>query len=78
MLKAFIAVSKEDTDKVPAIEKELRILCEKKLPPCARPVYYKFLNNLPLTAAGKVDYRALEKMVESADGRRTISNGEVA
>jgi len=43
------------------LEQELRSFCEERLPEYSRPTFYEFRDSLPLTAAGKVDYRELEK-----------------
>ena len=40
---------------------ELSELCSKELPEYAQPVGFRFVESLPLTPIGKVDYRALEK-----------------
>lgn len=60
VLRAFVEVSKENLVHAAGIEQELRLLCEEKLPSYARPAFYEFREELPLTAAGKVDYRTLE------------------
>ena len=60
VLRAHIVLSDVDMSKCEQIEKELRIICDKELPSYSRPTFYTFCNCLPLTAAGKVDYRALE------------------
>ena len=60
VLRAFIAVSKESLVQAAEIEQALRQHCEEKLPSYARPTFYEFGDALPLTAAGKIDYRALE------------------
>ena len=62
VLQAHIVIS--DLSNADQVESELRELCDKELPSYSRPTYYKFHNNLPLTSAGKVDYRALEKLAE--------------
>lgn len=36
--------------------------CAEELAECAIPAEISFVGQLPLTAAGKVDYRALERM----------------
>ena len=46
------------------VEQELRKLCNSELPEYSRPDKYVFRDSMPLTAAGKVDFRALEKMAE--------------
>ena len=61
VLRAYIAVSKEDLSRTADIEETLRQHCEEKLPSYARPTFYEFRDSLPLTAAGKIDYRALEE-----------------
>lgn len=60
VLKAYLAVSEENLPRKEEIEKELRALCERQLPSYARPTFYEFRKELPLTAAGKIDYRQLE------------------
>ena len=44
------------------IENKLKNTCEEVLLEYMRPVKYVFFEALPLTAVGKVDYKALEKM----------------
>ena len=61
VLRAFIAVSKDNLARKDSIETALRARCTEKLPSYARPTFYEFRESLPLTAAGKIDYRALEK-----------------
>lgn len=60
VLKAYLAVSEENLPRKEEIEKELRALCERQLPSYARPTFYEFRKELPLTVAGKIDYRQLE------------------
>ena len=60
VLQAFVVVSMGNLTQKARIEKALRQHCEDKLPSYARPTFYEFRDSLPLTAAGKVDYRALE------------------
>ena len=43
------------------IEGELRELCAVELPEYSRPDRYIFRESMPLTASGKIDFRALEK-----------------
>lgn len=61
-LRAYVVLKTEDRDKTTDIESELRRICNEELPSYSRPTFYVFLDKLPLTAAGKVDYRALEKI----------------
>lgn len=44
---------------------ELFELCKKELPEYAQPTNFIFIEKMPLTPIGKVDYRALEKHAES-------------
>ena len=59
---AFV-IPKGGTD-TSALEKELDKLCRENLPESHVPDEYRFVSEFPLTRAGKVDYRALEKMAE--------------
>ena len=43
------------------VKKELFELCQRELPEYVQPVDFRFIDELPLTAIGKVDYRTLEK-----------------
>lgn len=62
VLQAHIVIS--DLSNADQVESELRELCDKELPSYSRPTFYSFHKSLPLTTAGKVDYRALEKLAE--------------
>lgn len=46
------------------VKAELFEYCRKELPEYVQPVDFIFINKLPLTSIGKVDYRALEKEAE--------------
>lgn len=39
-------------------------MCKRELPEYAQPIDFLFIDELPLTPIGKVDYGALEKMAE--------------
>ena len=67
VLRAFVAVSRENLAKTAEIELALRQHCEEKLPSYARPTFYEFRDLLPMTAAGKIDYRALERITDKGD-----------
>lgn len=43
------------------VKKELFELCQKELPEYVQPVDFVFIEKMPLTPIGKVDYRALEE-----------------
>ena len=57
---AFVVKSKECSDD---LQDELKCLCEKELPEYVQPVKWKYIDQMPHTPIGKVDYLALEKMV---------------
>ena len=59
VLRAFVVIEQTSDDKK-QIERELRSVSENKLPAHARPTFYTFVDELPLTSAGKIDYRSLE------------------
>lgn len=46
------------------VKADLFELCKKELPEYAQPVDFVFIDKMPLTPIGKVDYRALEKEAE--------------
>lgn len=59
---AYIVLTfKQEADKQ-FVEGEIKQLCEKELPEYSRPFFYHFVDALPLTPVGKVDYRRLEDM----------------
>ena len=59
-LKAFVIP--EDKCDNTILEQALIDLCEKSLSENARPISYSFVEGFPRTAAGKIDYRALEAL----------------
>jgi len=61
VLKAHIVLNSEYRGSEAEVEKQLRDVCSSKLSDYMRPYYYEFRDALPLTSAGKVDYRELEK-----------------
>lgn len=62
-LPVVFAVLKEGCD-AKCIKEELVELCKKELPEYVQPVDFIFIEKMPLTAIGKVDFRALEQMLE--------------
>lgn len=46
------------------LQEELTIMCRKELPEYAQPMMWRFIDAIPHTPIGKVDYRALEKLAE--------------
>lgn len=59
-LKAFV-IPEGKCDHA-SLERVLTSLCEKNLSENARPVSYSIVESFPRTAAGKIDYRALEAL----------------
>lgn len=57
-------ILKDTTTNSEAVKAELDKLCRENLPESHVPDEYRFVESFPLTRAGKVDYRALEKMAE--------------
>lgn len=63
----FVVLDPAAADKKRQILRELRQLCVEELPEYVQPVGYKFLDELPLTPIGKVDYRKLEEQISPRD-----------
>ncbi|MBQ9664468.1 MAG: acyl--CoA ligase [Oscillospiraceae bacterium] len=61
---AFCVLKHEITIPEPQITKELFAICQQKLPDYSQPAAFRYVDALPLTPIGKVDYRALERMAE--------------
>ena len=45
------------------LTKELSLICKKELPEYAQPMKWRFIDSMPYTPIGKVDYRALEQEI---------------
>ena len=59
---AYVVLHENDAQK--QVQEELAVLCRKELPETSQPRSYHFLDRLPTTPAGKVDFRALERFNE--------------
>ena len=59
---AFVVFDNLKSDSTKQAKEELAALCMQELPEYAQPMDFRFLNELPVTGIGKVDYRALEKI----------------
>ena len=57
---AYVVLNDEYQDR-DQIEKELQELCKMQLPEYMRPDRFLFVDELPRTSRGKIDYRALEE-----------------
>lgn len=64
---AYVELTPSQGKKKRQVVKELRQLCAEELPEYVLPIGYKFLDALPYTPLGKVDYRALEQAVSPQD-----------
>ena len=64
VIRACVVLKKYCEMDVTHIENKLRDIFERDMAEFNRPTYYEFIDELPLTAAGKVDYRKLEEMYE--------------
>lgn len=60
--KAYIVLQGHMKKDIRDIERDLKELCQKKLPEYSCPFCFEFIDSLPLTAAGKVDYKVLEEV----------------
>ena len=63
-MTAVVVLKPQYRAEIRKIEQELRALCDAELPEYSRPNRYTFRDVMPLTAAGKVDFRSLEKLAE--------------
>lgn len=65
---AFVAAPSEQWT---AIKNEIFELCKKELQSCAVPCEFILVDKLPISNAGKIDYRALEKLAEEKENELT-------
>lgn len=56
-----VIVLKENIEKTPEIEREIKEYCKKNIAKYATPYEYEFRESLPVTKVGKINYRELEK-----------------
>ncbi len=61
-LSTYVVLKEQYTKDRKQIEQELVQLCIDKLPEYSRPTKYVFSDRLPMTAAGKIDYKKLESI----------------
>ena len=62
--KAFVVLKNKSADN--SVEKEIISICKQNLPDYMIPKEIQFMDDLPRTPRGKVDYRALEEMGKEA------------
>lgn len=60
----FVVCNEEYKEENAQIILELKNLCNSELPEYSQPAEFYILEKMPLTSIGKIDYRALEEMVE--------------
>lgn len=61
VLRACIVLKKDAVGREKQVETQLRDTFDKDMPEYQRPTFYEFMDELPLTAVGKVDYKTLEE-----------------
>ena len=61
---AFVVCSQKYKGNKEYLASEIMTLCSEQLPEYAQPVDVQFVEKLPLTPIGKIDYRTLEQMLE--------------
>lgn len=62
---AYVTLKSKDIGE--NVETELRQLCRQELKENSWPIEYHFVEKLPTTGAGKIDFRTLEKWAENSD-----------
>ena len=68
--KAHIILKPEYDGYEGIIEEELKELCQEKLPEYVHPVAYKFRNEFPYTAIGKIDFVALQNEDSAIENKK--------
>ena len=63
LIIAYITLKSNDLEN--NMENELRQLCEKELKQSSWPFEYHFVDTLPITGAGKIDFKTLEKIAQA-------------
>ena len=61
---AFVVKAKNAMITDEAVKAGLKDMCQKDLPEYVQPIDFVFVDALPLTPIGKIDYRTLEKQAE--------------
>lgn len=62
--KAYVALHDHNRVNEAELEKELRSYCDAEMADYMKPYIYEFRGSLPMTPAGKVDYKFLESQTE--------------
>ena len=66
---AYVVLKKDRKGAENQIKEELQEICKNELPEYAQPVGYFFVDQLPLTNIGKVDYQELERRATGREER---------
>ena len=66
-LTAYVVLKEQYRNSTGKIEKQLRELCKSDLPEYSLPSKYVFIDSMPLTAAGKVDFMTLEERADNKE-----------
>lgn len=59
--KAYLVLKKDCPETAGAVRTAVQEVCQKLLPDYQQPFDYEFLEELPRTVIGKIDYKALEE-----------------
>ena len=70
--KAYVALNDHNRVDEEEIERELRSYCKNEMSEYMCPVLYEFRASLPLTPAGKVDYRLLENLTTGSHSQHSM------
>ena len=60
---AFITMKQDVNASFDEVVSDIKSLCNKELPEYAQPIAFKEIKKLPVTPIGKIDYRALEEII---------------
>lgn len=70
-LPIVFVVLNDDAD-AETVKRELFELCKKELPEYVQPLDFIFIDKMPLTPIGKIDYRSLEEKVKENEGKQVL------
>jgi long-chain acyl-CoA synthetase len=61
---AYVVLKAGEYEDLSRIEQDLSWICKRDLPEYSQPAKFLFVDSLPLTSIGKIDYRKLEEMAQ--------------
>ncbi len=73
----FVVLKPECRTAEEEIKMQLHDLCRKELPEYAQPVNFRIIEKLPVTPAGKVDFRTLERRVKAQEKKIAAHSGKL-